>query len=91
MEIVGKLGKIITFGVLTGGNLFLDGRLLYNKQITIKGTTGGSVKGLLNLVEMSKEQDIRTRIWKRYSLEDSRMAIEKVFDKNKEGRIIIEN
>ena len=91
MEIVGKLGKIITFGVLTGGNLFIDGRLLYNKQITIKGTTGGSVEGLLNLVEMAKGQDIRTRIWKRYSLEDSRMAIEKVFDKNKEGRIIIEN
>ncbi|HKU84326.1 MAG TPA: alcohol dehydrogenase catalytic domain-containing protein [Candidatus Nitrosocosmicus sp.] len=91
MEIVGKLGKIITFGVLTGGNLFVDGRLLYNKQITIKGTTGGSVEGLLSLIEMAKGQDIRTRIWKRYSLEDSRIAIEKVFDKNKEGRIIIEN
>ena len=91
MEIVGKLGKIITFGVLTGGNLFIDGRLLYNKQITIKGTTGGSVEGLLSLIEMAKGQDIRTRIWKRYSLEDSRIAIEKVFDKNKEGRIIIEN
>ena len=49
------------------------------------------VEGLLNLVKMAKGQDIRTRIWKRYSLEDSRMAIEKVFDKNKEGRIIIEN
>ena len=91
MEIVGKLGKIITFGVLTGGNLFIDGRLLYNKQITIKGITGGSVESLLNLIEMAKGQNIRTRIWKRYSLEDSRIAIEKVFDKNKEGRIIIEN
>ena len=91
MEIAGKLGKIITFGVLTGGNLFTDGRLLYNKQITIKGTTGGSVESLLNLIEMAKGQNISTRIWKRYSLEDSRIAIQKVFDKNKEGRIIIEN
>ena len=91
IEIIGKLGKIITFGVLTGGNLFIDGRLLYNKQITIKGTTGGSVEGLLNLIEMAKGQSIRTKIWKKYSLEDSRIAIEKVFDKNKEGRIIIEN
>jgi NADPH:quinone reductase-like Zn-dependent oxidoreductase len=91
MEIVGKLGRIITFGVLTGGNLFIDGRLLYNKQITIKGTTGGSVKGLLNLIKMAKGQNIRTKIWKRYSLEDSKIALEKVFDKNREGRIIIEN
>lgn len=91
MDIVGKLGRIITFGVLTGGNLYIDGRLLYNKQITIKGTTGGSVEGLLNLIEMAKEQNIRTKIWKRYSLEDSKIAIEKIFDKNREGRIIIEN
>lgn len=91
MDVVGKLGRIITFGVLTGGNLLIDGRLLYNKQITVKGTTGGSVEGLLNLIEMAKEQNIRTKVWKRYSLEDSRTAIEKVFDKNKEGRIIIEN
>jgi hypothetical protein len=40
---------------------------------------------------MTKGHNIRTKIWKRYSLEDSRIAIEKVFDKNKEGRIIIEN
>jgi D-arabinose 1-dehydrogenase-like Zn-dependent alcohol dehydrogenase len=91
MDVVGKLGRIITFGVLTGGNLFIDGRLMYNKQITVKGTTGGSVKGLLNLIEMAKEQNIKTKVWKRYSLEDSRKAIEKVFDKNREGRIIIQN
>jgi D-arabinose 1-dehydrogenase-like Zn-dependent alcohol dehydrogenase len=64
---------------------------MYNKQITVKGTTGGSVEGLLNLIEMAKEQHLRTKVWKRYSLEDSRKAIEKVFDKNREGRIIIEN
>lgn len=91
MNLVGKLGTIITYGVLTGGNLLTDGRLLYNNQITIKGTTGGSVKGLNRLIEIVKENNIKTKIWKRYSLEDSKKAIEKVFDKNREGRIIIEN
>ena len=60
-------------------------------KLQLKVLLEDSVEGLLNLVEMAKGQNIRTRIWKRYSLEDSRMAIEKVFDKNKEGRIIIEN
>jgi NADPH:quinone reductase-like Zn-dependent oxidoreductase len=91
MNVVGKLGRIITYGVLTGGNLLTDGRLLYNNQITIKGTTGGSIKGLTRLIDMVKRENIRTKIWKRYSLEDSKRAIEKIFDKNREGRIIIEN
>ncbi|HEX5905109.1 MAG TPA: alcohol dehydrogenase catalytic domain-containing protein [Candidatus Nitrosocosmicus sp.] len=91
MNVVGKLGRIITYGVLTGGNLLTDGRLLYNNQITIKGTTGGSVKGLARLIDMVKRENIRTKIWKRYSLEDSKRAIEKIFDQNREGRIIIEN
>lgn len=91
MNLVGKLGTIITYGVLTGGNLLTDGRLLYNNQITIKGTTGGSIKGLIRLIDMVKRNNIGTKIWRRYSLEDSKKAIEKVFDKNREGRIIIEN
>ena len=60
-------------------------------KLQLKVLLEESVEGLLNLIEMAKGQNIRTRIWKRYSLEDSRIAIEKVFDKNKEGRIIIEN
>jgi len=91
MNVIGKLGTIVTYGVLTGGNLVTDGRLLYNNQITIKGTTGGSLSGLAKLINIVKTENIQTKIWKRFSLEDSKRAIENVFDKNREGRIIIEN
>ena len=60
-------------------------------KLQLKVLLEDSVEGLLNLIEMAEGQNIRTKIWKRYSLEESRMAIGKVFDKNKEGRIIIEN
>ncbi|HKR73704.1 MAG TPA: alcohol dehydrogenase catalytic domain-containing protein [Candidatus Nitrosocosmicus sp.] len=91
MNVIGKMGTIVTYGVLTGGNLITDGRLLYNNQITIKGTTGGSLSGLAKLINMVKAENIRTKIWKRFSLEDSKRAVESLFDKNREGRIIIEN
>ena len=91
MNVIGKLGTIVTYGVLTGGNLITDGRLLYNNQITIKGTTGGAVNGLSRLINLVKAENIRTKIWKRFSLEDSKRAIESIFDKNRDGRIIIEN
>jgi NADPH:quinone reductase-like Zn-dependent oxidoreductase len=91
MNVIGKMGTIVTYGVLTGGNLITDGRLLYNNQITIKGTTGGSLSGLAKLINMVKAENIRTKIWKRFSLEDSKGAVESLFDKNREGRIIIEN
>lgn len=91
MNMAGKLGRIISFGVLTGGNLITDGRLLYNNQITIKGITGGSKEGLTRLTDLVNRENIRTKVWKRYSLEESKKAIEQIFDKNREGRIIIEN
>ncbi len=91
MNVVGKLGRIITFGVLTGGNLITDGRLLYNNQITIKGITGGSIEGLGRLTELANRENVKTKVWRRFSLEDSKKAVEKIFDKNREGRIIIEN
>ncbi len=91
INVIGKLGTIVTFGVLTGGNLITDGRLLYNNQITIKGTTGGSVSALDKLINMVKTENLRTKIWKRFSLENSKKAIESIFDKNRDGRVIIEN
>ncbi|MDQ2685401.1 MAG: alcohol dehydrogenase, partial [Thermoproteota archaeon] len=65
--------------------------LLYNNQITIKGITGGSKKGLTRLIDLVNRENIRTKVWKRYPLEDSKKSIEQIFDKNREGRIIIEN
>jgi NADPH:quinone reductase-like Zn-dependent oxidoreductase len=91
MTAVGKMGRVIIFGVLTGGKLEIDGRLLYNNQITIKGTTGGTVQELIDLIELTRKEGFRTRIWKRFSLEDSNKAIERVFDKKRDGRIIITN
>lgn len=91
MSVVGKMGRVITFGVLTGGKLELDGRLLYNNQITIKGTTGGTVQELVDLIELTRKHGFRTRIWKKIPLENSKQAIEMVFDKRRDGRIIITN
>ncbi len=91
MEITGKLGRIISFGVLTGGDLHVNGRLLYNNQITIKGTTGGSIKDLYELIELTKKFKFRTKIWKRYKLEESSKAVKMVFDKDRDGRIMIIN
>lgn len=91
MASVGKMGRVITFGVLTGGKLEIDGRFLYNNQITIKGTTGGTVQELINLIELTRKVGFQTRIWKKFSLEDSVQAIEMVFDRKRDGRIIITN
>ncbi len=91
MEVAGKMGRIITFGVLSGGNLQVDGRFLYNNQVTIKGTTGGTMKDMLELVEMVQNHSLNVKIWRRYPLEHSKKALESIFDSNKNGRILITN
>ncbi|MDQ4074219.1 MAG: alcohol dehydrogenase catalytic domain-containing protein [Thermoproteota archaeon] len=91
MEVAGKMGRIITFGVLSGGNLQVDGRFLYNNQVTIKGTTGGTMKDMLELVEIVKGHNLNVKIWQRYPLEHSKKAVESIFDSNRDGRILITN
>jgi D-arabinose 1-dehydrogenase-like Zn-dependent alcohol dehydrogenase len=84
-------GRIITFGMLLGGNLQVDGRFLYNNQVTIKGTTGGTVKDMLELVEIVQSHNLNVKIWQRYPLEHSKKAVESIFDSNRDGRILITN
>lgn len=91
MQITSKRGKIISFGVLTGGTLPIDGRILYNNQITIKGTTGGSLADMSDLLDITLDFNLKTKIWKKFSLEESKKALELVFDNNRDGRILITN
>lgn len=91
MSALGKMGRTISFGVLTGGKLEIDGRSLYNNQLTIKGTTGGTLQQLKDLIELTKKERFRTKIWKKVSLDNSENVVKMIFDTSRDGRIIITN
>ena len=85
---VGINGRLVIFGGLTGADVKLNVQSLYLKQIKLIGSTGGTRKELQELVDMSKELNIK--VWKRFKLEDVREALRALFAKERDGRILLD-
>lgn len=88
-ESVGNNGRWVTFGILTGAEVSLNLQSLYFKQIKLIGSTGGSRKEFKELVEISK--DLKVKVWKKFKLHEAKEALEALFDKEREGRILLYN
>jgi len=72
---------------LTGADVKLNVQALYSKQIKLIGSTGGTRKELKELIDMSKE--LKVKVWKKFKLEDVREALQALFAKERDGRILL--
>jgi NADPH:quinone reductase-like Zn-dependent oxidoreductase len=84
---VGLNGRWVTFGGLTGADVKLNVRSLYSKQIKLIGCNGGTRKEMTELIDMSKE--LKTRVWKTFTLDEAKEALEALFSKERDGRILL--
>lgn len=87
-ESIGINGRLVTFGVLTGGDVKLNVQLLYSKQIKLIGSTGGTRKQLQELIDMSNE--LETRVWKKFKIDNTKEALQELFSKERDGRILLD-
>jgi len=85
---VGLNGRWVAFGGLTGADVKLNVQSLYSKQIKLIGSTGGTRKEFSEIVNMSK--DLKVRVWKRFKLEDAKEALQALFSKERDGRILLD-
>jgi NADPH:quinone reductase-like Zn-dependent oxidoreductase len=87
-ESVGIDGKLVTFGGLTGADVKLNVQSLYSKQIKLIGSTGGPRRQLQELLELSK--GLKTRIWKKFRIDNTKEALQALFVKERDGRILLD-
>jgi NADPH:quinone reductase-like Zn-dependent oxidoreductase len=87
-ESVGINGRWVAFGGLTGAEVQLNVQSLYSKQIKLIGSTGGTRKELQELVNTSSKQ-LKVRVWKKFKLEDVKEALQALFAKERDGRILL--
>ena len=87
MDAVAINGRWVTFGVLTGAEVKLNLQSLYSKQIKLIGTTGGSRKEFKEIIDNSK--GLKIKVWKKFKLEEAREALQALFEKEREGRILL--
>ena len=84
---VGLNGRWVTFGGLTGADVKLNVQSLYSKQIKLIGCTGGTRKEMTEVIDMSKE--LKTRVWKKFTLDEAKEALQALFAKERDGRILL--
>ncbi|MFL6378697.1 MAG: zinc-binding dehydrogenase, partial [Nitrososphaeraceae archaeon] len=87
---VGVNGRWIAFGGLTGAEVKLNVQALYSKQIKLIGSTGGTRKELQELIDISSSKQLKVRIWKKFNLEDAKEALQSLFAKERDGRILLD-
>jgi NADPH:quinone reductase-like Zn-dependent oxidoreductase len=85
---VGINGRWVTFGGLTGADIKLNVQSLYSKQIKLIGSTGGTRKELQELINTSSKE-LKIRVWKKFKLEDVKEALQALFAKERDGRILL--
>jgi D-arabinose 1-dehydrogenase-like Zn-dependent alcohol dehydrogenase len=85
---VGVNGRWVTFGGLTGAEVKLNVQSLYRKQIKIIGSNGSTRKEFEDVIDMSRE--LKVRVWKRFKLEDAKEALQALFAKERDGRILLD-
>jgi NADPH:quinone reductase-like Zn-dependent oxidoreductase len=84
---VGLNGRWVTFGGLTGADVKLNVQSLYSKQIKLIGCNGGTRKDMTQVIDMYKE--LKTRVWKKFTLDEAKEALQALFAKERDGRILL--
>jgi len=85
---VGLNGRWVTFGGLTGADVKLNIQSLYRKQIKLIGSNGSTRKEFDDVIDMSGK--LKVRVWKRFKLEDAKEALQALFAKERDGRILLD-
>jgi D-arabinose 1-dehydrogenase-like Zn-dependent alcohol dehydrogenase len=78
----------VTFGGLTGAEAKLNIQSLYRNQIKLIGSNGSTRKEFADIIDMSKE--LKVRVWKRFNLENANEALQALFAKERDGRILLD-
>ena len=85
---VGINGRCVTFGGLTGAEVKLNVQSLYRNQIKLIGSNGSTRKEFNDVIDMARE--LKVRVWKRFKLEDAKEALQALFAKERDGRILLD-
>jgi NADPH:quinone reductase-like Zn-dependent oxidoreductase len=90
VESVGINGRLVTFGGLTGADVKLNVQSLYRKQIKIIGSTGGTRKELQDLITIASKEGLKVKVWKKFKLDEVKEALQALFSKERDGRILLD-
>ncbi|MDF0672753.1 MAG: zinc-binding dehydrogenase [Nitrospira sp.] len=89
LESLAKGGRLITCGATTGGDVKLDLRYLYSRQLTIKGSYMGTRAELVKAAELMGRKRLTAVIDRTFPLSEARAAQELMNSRKFFGKIVL--
>jgi NADPH:quinone reductase-like Zn-dependent oxidoreductase len=86
---VGTNGRLVSFGGLTGSDVKINVQSLYQRQVKLIGSNGGTLGEIQELIDISEGLK-KTKTWKRFKLDETKEAIKSLSSKERDGRILLE-
>ena len=86
---VGTNGRLVSFGGLTGSDVKINVQSLYQRQVKLIGSNGGTLGEIQELIDISEALK-KTKTWKRFKLDEIKEAIKSLSSKERDGRILVE-
>ncbi|MEM0159126.1 MAG: zinc-binding dehydrogenase, partial [Thermoplasmataceae archaeon] len=85
---IGKGGRLVTFGTLTGREGKIDISRIYSNEQAIMGSTGGTAKEMAEILDMAGKGNFKVRVDKVYELDSIIEALSR-YEELHDGRIFI--
>ncbi len=89
VESLAKGGRLITCGATTGGEVTLDLRHVFSRQLTIKGSYMGTRAELVKAAELIGQKRVIAAIERTFPLQDAREAQELMASRRFFGKIVL--
>ena len=89
LESLAKGGRLITCGATTGGDVTLNLRDLYSRQLTVKGSYMGTRAELVKAAELLGQKRLIAIIDRTFPLHEARAAQELMASRKFFGKIVL--
>lgn len=89
MHALARGGRLITCGATTGGDVPLNLRYIFSRQLTIKGSYMGTRAELVKAAELMGQKRLIPVIDRTYPLSDARAAQEQMLSRKFFGKIVL--
>lgn len=89
LESLAKGGRLITCGATTGGEVTLNLRALFSRQLTVKGAYMGTRAELVKAAQLFGQGKLHPVIDRTYPLAEARLAQEQMISRRVFGKIVL--
>ncbi len=89
VSVLAKGGRLVTCGATTGGEVKLDLRYLFSRQLTFKGSYMGTRAELLEAAALVGTGTLRPVVDRTFPLSDARAAQEHLLSRNAFGKVVL--